>query len=485
MKQLDSPYIVKLLDVLKTRENLYLVMDFCEGGDLEKYIKHNGAVPEALGRKWLAQLFRAFLSLLETRVLHRDLKLANLLLTNPDPYQSDIKVADFGFARFLNEDALAVTQLGTPLYMAPEIFDGEQYDHKIDVWSLGVLAYELFTGMQAFLCRTIPELRRLQKEPIRFPANCPLSAECKDIITQMLTYRRDLRPSFEELTRHKFIAHEFDTAVEAQSSPDVEMSDAQAESEKESEIDEDSYDLMNDVAPVESPDKPASPQEQPQEKLPEITIPDDEKQESPYEKELVEVKDESQSEEIQQDLKDEEPQVRVETNYSSLAKKTLDLDMSVNKAEEFLDRGFEFLAQKNLQLGIALVKISKDRLEKCMTTAELLMSQFNLTRSRDILFTDLYEKIQLRIIQASCTLDEVFTSLHQEVANGGDPRILEISEKVLVEKAQECIRNSEVKLALELLSLACEWNPSNMHALEVYNEALNLFEDSIRVSMLH
>jgi hypothetical protein len=119
-----------------------------------------------------------------------------------------------------------------------------------------------------------------------------------------------------------------------------------------------------------------------------------------------------------------------------------------------------------------------------MTTAELLMSQFNLTRSRDILFTDLYEKIQLRIIQASCTLDEVFTSLHQEVANGGDPRILEISEKVLVEKAQECIRNSEVKLALELLSLACEWNPSNMHALEVYNEALNLFEDSIRVSML-
>lgn len=74
-----------------------------------------------------------FLELNENKIMHRDLKLANLLLSGIDAATSDIKIADFGFARFLNDDSIAQTQIGTPLFMAPEILHNMAYTYKVDV----------------------------------------------------------------------------------------------------------------------------------------------------------------------------------------------------------------------------------------------------------------------------------------------------------------------------------------------------------------
>mmetsp|Transcript_9628 Transcript_9628/g.18766 ORF Transcript_9628/g.18766 Transcript_9628/m.18766 type:complete len:463 (-) Transcript_9628:35-1423(-) len=205
MKQVQNDYIVKLYDVLMTSNNVYLIMEYCPGGDLDNFIKKNGGVSEHIAKKWISQMLSAFVTLQANRILHRDLKLANLLLSSKDPEEADIKLADFGFARILSENSMAQTQLGTPLFMAPEIFNRENYSYKVDVWSLGALSYEILTGKPAFVCTTLQELRSLQRKPVTFPPECILSHEARDIINQMLTYDASQRPSFEDLQRHPFL----------------------------------------------------------------------------------------------------------------------------------------------------------------------------------------------------------------------------------------------------------------------------------------
>jgi serine/threonine-protein kinase ULK/ATG1 len=205
MKGVSSPNVIQLADVLMTKHNVYLVMEYCSGGDLDQYLQAHRPVEESLCKRWIKQLVSAFLTLQEHRILHRDLKLGNLLLSNSDAQIADVKLADFGFAKILNEGSVAQTQLGTPMFMAPEIFNEENYSYKVDVWSLGVISYELLTGEPAFKVKTIAELRQRQKEPVQFPESTRVSPEAKDLVSQMLTYDPQARPSFEQLQTHPFL----------------------------------------------------------------------------------------------------------------------------------------------------------------------------------------------------------------------------------------------------------------------------------------
>jgi serine/threonine-protein kinase ULK/ATG1 len=118
---------------------------------LDQFMKKNGPVSEAIAQKWFCQLLDAFDELLRRNVIHRDLKLANILLTTNDSATAEIKVADFGFARYLTENSMAVTQCGSPLYMAPEIFKAKpNYNYKADIWSLGAILFEILIGTAAF-----------------------------------------------------------------------------------------------------------------------------------------------------------------------------------------------------------------------------------------------------------------------------------------------------------------------------------------------
>ena len=132
--------------------------------------------------------------------MHRDLKLANVLIhfTNknegetigsPESFRKyqytcslmeDIKIviADLGFAKQLRQDYLAKTVCGTPLFMAPEILNGQQYDSKVDVWSLGAMFYEMLTGFTPFTGRNqIDLIRNLEKGNYLFPKAISLSLE--------------------------------------------------------------------------------------------------------------------------------------------------------------------------------------------------------------------------------------------------------------------------------------------------------------------
>lgn len=205
MKGVCSPNVIQLQEVLMTKHNVYLFMEYCSGGDLDQFLSTHRPVSEMLCKRWIRQLVDAFIALQEHRILHRDLKLGNLLLSHVEAEQADVKLADFGFAKILNEGSVAQTQLGTPMFMAPEIFNEEAYSYKVDVWSLGVISFELLTGEPAFKAKTLAQLKLMQREPIVFPEECQISQEARDFVVQMLIYNPDGRPTFEQLRAHAFL----------------------------------------------------------------------------------------------------------------------------------------------------------------------------------------------------------------------------------------------------------------------------------------
>lgn len=129
LQTLQHPHIVRLHDVQTTERHVYLVMELCPGGDLLRVIRSQGAQTEAQTRGYMLQLVRGLAYLREHNLVHRDLKPQNLLLSSHLP-DATLKIADFGFARYMQQADLAETLCGSPLYMAPEILRFHKYDAK-------------------------------------------------------------------------------------------------------------------------------------------------------------------------------------------------------------------------------------------------------------------------------------------------------------------------------------------------------------------
>ena len=153
----------------------------------------------------MQNLAEGFKALRGKNIIHRDLKLQNILMTEPNT-NAILKLADFGMSRFLGDD-LAQTWLGTPLYMAPEMFkSGEGYDSKADIWSLGIVLYEILTGEPPIQAKKREEIPSAQKNLKVIPER--LSASCQDLLSKLLAYDPKERISFEDLFTHPFIAKE-------------------------------------------------------------------------------------------------------------------------------------------------------------------------------------------------------------------------------------------------------------------------------------
>jgi len=210
LRQIKGEHIVCLLDVKRTTNNLYIFTDFCDGGDLEKKIKSKHPFTEEEALTILKQIADAFVTIEGSNivnskgsnviVMHRDIKPANILF-----HQGKVKVADFGFAKFIEEaqrdTKQANTLLGTPLYMAPQILNDERYSTKCDLWSTGVLFYELLFGKLPWSGHSVPNLySNIKTKPLTFPKD--VSNETKDLITKMLKMREEDRITWREVYEH-------------------------------------------------------------------------------------------------------------------------------------------------------------------------------------------------------------------------------------------------------------------------------------------
>lgn len=124
LTKLEHENVVHLYDCKETQHNVYLIMEYCNGGELGEYLKKKGCLSEDTIRIFFRQIANAVKALHAKNIVHRDLKPPNILLChncpNRDPAPSEItlKIADFGFARFLEEGTMATTLCGSPLYMA-------------------------------------------------------------------------------------------------------------------------------------------------------------------------------------------------------------------------------------------------------------------------------------------------------------------------------------------------------------------------------
>lgn len=200
MSNLQHENIVQMLDSFETEEELVVVMDYADG-ELYQILEDDGTLPEDQVQLIACQLVSALYYLHSHRILHRDMKPQNILLAKGEK----VKLCDFGFARAMSFDTLVLTSVkGTPLYMAPEIVEEHPYDHTADLWALGCILYELYTGMPPFYTNNIFQLASLiVKDPVRWPKD--MSPVFKDFLQGLLAKNSKNRLSWPHLLTHEFV----------------------------------------------------------------------------------------------------------------------------------------------------------------------------------------------------------------------------------------------------------------------------------------
>lgn len=233
LKGIRHAHIVSLLDKTENETQIHLIMEFCPLGDLSVFIKRRdkpvgsestayvhdlmaqypstpgAGLHQVLVRHFLQQLGAALFFLRSQNLMHRDVKPQNLLLAPPESPTHIaaglaalpvLKLADFGFARYLQTSSLAETLCGSPLYMAPEILQYERYDATADLWSTGTVLYEMLIGKPPYRAANHVELLRKivrSEDVIRFPSDVPLAEDLKDLIRSLLKRNPRQRLSFD------------------------------------------------------------------------------------------------------------------------------------------------------------------------------------------------------------------------------------------------------------------------------------------------
>ncbi|KAM4628301.1 serine/threonine-protein kinase SIK2 isoform 2-T2 [Polymixia lowei] len=201
MKMLDHPHIIKLYQVMETKNMLYLVTEYAKNGEIFDYLAKHGRLSELEARRKFWQILSAVEYCHNRNIVHRDLKAENLLLDG----HMNIKIADFGFGNFFQPGEPLATWCGSPPYAAPEVFEGQQYEGpQLDIWSMGVVLYVLVCGALPFDGPNLPVLRQRVLEG-RFRIPYFMTEDCEHLIRRMLVLDPSKRLSVAQIKEHKWM----------------------------------------------------------------------------------------------------------------------------------------------------------------------------------------------------------------------------------------------------------------------------------------
>lgn len=188
-----------------SENNLWIVMEYMGGGDLACAIKlakkENRTFPERVIWVYLIQILRGLVSLNQFKIIHRDIKPANIFLTSD---QKTVKLGDMNVSKVV-ENELTRTQIGTPSYLSPEIWEGKAYDARCDVYSLGCCMYEMGALKLPFEAKSMDELKQKIRNNIISPLPVPYSEELKKVIFKCLAKNPTMRPTAEKLLNSPII----------------------------------------------------------------------------------------------------------------------------------------------------------------------------------------------------------------------------------------------------------------------------------------
>ncbi|XP_069969753.1 serine/threonine-protein kinase SIK1 [Penaeus vannamei] len=204
LKTLDHPHIIKLYQVMESKNMIYLVSEYASNGEMFDYIARYGRMTEPMARRKFWQILSAVEYCHNRNIVHRDLKAENLLLD----VNMNMKIADWGFSNYFSPADTLNTWCGSPPYAAPEVFEGKKYiGPEIDIWSLGVVLYVLVCGALPFDGATLPALRdRVLSGRFRIPYF--MSSDCEQLVRKMLVLDPVRRYTVEQIKRHRWMQAE-------------------------------------------------------------------------------------------------------------------------------------------------------------------------------------------------------------------------------------------------------------------------------------
>ena len=200
MEKLKHENIIQFKGLRCTKNNVYIITEYCPDGNLELINSQITTITQAL--TCLKQIVNGMLYAHSKNIIHRDIKPANVLLN-----KGTLKICDFGFAKFVDNlfDYMKMTaKKGTLNYMAPEVFYGEPYNSKCDVWSVGILFYELIYKFLPWYGSSVVKLfENIKENEFDLPDINNVDDDVKDLLRKMLTVDPEKRLDLDGIIQHK------------------------------------------------------------------------------------------------------------------------------------------------------------------------------------------------------------------------------------------------------------------------------------------
>ncbi|CAD8092957.1 unnamed protein product [Paramecium sonneborni] len=204
LKNIKHPNLVQIYDVIKNHNILCFVQPYCEDGSLQDYLKKDKPISESESIQFMQQIIEGYKELHKAKIIHNNLKPSNILL-----HKGVAKISDTYYAGILQQTILkglqikdlnTIKSLPFPCYLAPEVLNGQPFSNKCDIWSLGVLFYQMLYGDLPWQTDSIIQwIDYIKKVPLQFPTKPIRKQAIKDIISKMLTINQEERISFQDL----------------------------------------------------------------------------------------------------------------------------------------------------------------------------------------------------------------------------------------------------------------------------------------------
>jgi len=209
LEKSKCPFLVSLEYAFQTPDKVFFVMKFMKGGELFQHLRISKRFDEERAKFYVAEILLGLEYLHELGVIYRDLKPENILMDE----DGHLVITDFGMAKQLKDGELTHSFVGTPEYLSPEMVRGEGHSQPADWWALGILAFEMLTGLPPFYNReqnTQKVFNAIREKEIVFPAKVNISADGKDFITKLLKKKPEERLGFkgaQEIKAHKWFSN--------------------------------------------------------------------------------------------------------------------------------------------------------------------------------------------------------------------------------------------------------------------------------------